>query len=64
LRGHGAQPACLSALAAGAGPVDLTKAVAYAAALRLARFGTANEISDWNKAHRTFNLLQRAALGA
>jgi len=28
--------------------------VAYTAALRLARFGTANEISDWNKAHRTF----------
>ena len=43
-----------AAIAAGAGPVDLAKALAYATALRLVHFGTANEISDWNKAHHTF----------
>jgi hypothetical protein len=31
----------------GASPADLGRALAYAAALRVARFGTANEHSDW-----------------
>jgi hypothetical protein len=38
----------------GASPADLSRALAYAAALRLARFGTANEHSDWETAHHVF----------
>ena len=38
----------------GASPVDLGRALAYAAALRAARFGTANEHSDWETAHHVF----------
>ena len=43
-----------AALDAGAAPVDLGQALAYAAALRVARFGTSNEHSDWETAHHTF----------
>jgi nitrite reductase/ring-hydroxylating ferredoxin subunit len=39
---------------AGASPADLGKSLAYAAALRVARFGTANEHSDWETAHHVF----------
>jgi hypothetical protein len=35
----------------GAAPADLGQALAYAAALRAAWFGTANEHSDWETAH-------------
>jgi nitrite reductase/ring-hydroxylating ferredoxin subunit len=38
----------------GAPPADLGRALAYAAALRVARFGTANEHSDWETAHHVF----------
>ena len=38
----------------GASPVDLSRALAYTAALRVARFGTANEHSDWETAHHVF----------
>src|SRR5438477_1893949 len=38
----------------GASPGDLGRALAYAAALRVARFGTANEHSDWETAHHVF----------
>src|SRR4029077_6835636 len=38
----------------GASPADVGRALAYAAALRLARFGTANEHSDWETAHHVF----------
>ncbi len=38
----------------GATAADLGRALAYAAALRVARFGTANEFSDWNSAHHSF----------
>src|SRR6185295_810461 len=38
----------------GATPADLGRALAYAAALRVARFGTANEHSDWETAHHVF----------
>ena len=38
------------AIAGGATAADLGKALAYAAALRIARFGTANEFSDWDDA--------------
>lgn len=47
----------------GARPEQLTKALAYAAALRIARFGTANEFGDWITALHTFtycNALHRA----
>jgi nitrite reductase/ring-hydroxylating ferredoxin subunit len=46
--------ALLAALAEGATPADLGRALAYAAALRIARFGTANEFSDWDVALHVF----------
>jgi nitrite reductase/ring-hydroxylating ferredoxin subunit len=42
------------ALAVGATGGDLGRAVAYAAALRIARFGTANELGDWETALHSF----------
>jgi nitrite reductase/ring-hydroxylating ferredoxin subunit len=41
-------------IGAGASPVDLGRALGYAAALRVARFGTANEHADWETAHHAF----------
>jgi nitrite reductase/ring-hydroxylating ferredoxin subunit len=43
-----------AALREGARSADLGRALAYAAALRVARFGTANEHSDWDTAHHAF----------
>ncbi len=43
-----------SAIRAGAAPADLGRSLAYAAALRVARFGNANEHSDWETAHHVF----------
>jgi nitrite reductase/ring-hydroxylating ferredoxin subunit len=43
-----------AAAQAGASPIDLGRALAYAAALRVARFGTANEHADWETAHHVF----------
>jgi nitrite reductase/ring-hydroxylating ferredoxin subunit len=43
-----------AAIHAGVAPVDLGRSLAYAAALRVARFGTANEHSDWETAHHVF----------
>jgi len=43
--------ALLAAAEAGASSADLGRALACAAALRVARFGTANEHSDWETAH-------------
>jgi hypothetical protein len=42
------------AVAEGAAPTDLSRALAYAAVLRVAQFGTANEFSDWDTAHHVF----------
>ncbi|WP_290649844.1 Rieske (2Fe-2S) protein [Aquisalimonas sp.] len=42
------------AIGDGAASADLGKALACAAAVRLARFGTANEHGDWETAHHTF----------
>jgi nitrite reductase/ring-hydroxylating ferredoxin subunit len=42
-------------LAAGASPTDLSGAVAYAAALRVARFHTSNEFGDWITVLHTFS---------
>jgi nitrite reductase/ring-hydroxylating ferredoxin subunit len=43
-----------AAMRAGAVASDLGRSLAYAAALRLARFGTANEHADWETAHHVF----------
>ncbi|MDH3241552.1 MAG: Rieske (2Fe-2S) protein, partial [Alphaproteobacteria bacterium] len=43
-----------AAIGDGAGPADLGRALVYAAALRLARFGDVNEQSDWETAHHAF----------
>jgi nitrite reductase/ring-hydroxylating ferredoxin subunit len=43
-----------AAIRAGATPVALGRSLAYAAALRVARFGNANEHADWETAHHVF----------
>jgi nitrite reductase/ring-hydroxylating ferredoxin subunit len=43
-----------TAIAAGAAAHDLGRSLAYAAALRVARFGAANEHADWETAHHVF----------
>jgi nitrite reductase/ring-hydroxylating ferredoxin subunit len=43
-----------AAIRAGASPSDLSRSLAYGAALRVARFGSANEHSDWETAHHVF----------
>jgi hypothetical protein len=47
--------ALLAALAAGCPEVELAAVVSYAAALRIARFHTSNEFSDWDTALHTFS---------
>ncbi len=52
------------AIRQGATAEELAREVAHAAALRVARFGTANEFSDWNTVHHTFtyaNAVHQAA---
>jgi hypothetical protein len=46
--------ALAEAMRAGATAADLGRALAYAAALRVAWFGTANEHADWEAAHHAF----------
>ena len=60
-----------AAVRAGASPVDLSRSLAYAAARRVAQFGTANEHSDWETAHHVFTysnavhqILKRIAAGS
>jgi nitrite reductase/ring-hydroxylating ferredoxin subunit len=48
---HAILAALKAAILAGASPADLGRALAYAAALRVARFGSANEHADWETAH-------------
>jgi hypothetical protein len=43
-----------AAVRAGASAADLGRSLAYAAALRVARFGTSNEHGDWETAHHVF----------
>jgi hypothetical protein len=43
-----------AAIGCGAAPTDLGRSLAYGAALRVARFGNANEHSDWETAHHVF----------
>lgn len=45
----------LAELAGGASAAALGRAVAYAAALRLARFPTSNEFGDWDTVHNTWS---------
>lgn len=55
--------ALLAALREGAAPEAVAATVTYAAALRLARFPTTNEFTDWNTALHTFsfaNAVQQA----
>lgn len=47
--------ALIAALHDGATPADVARAVAYAAALRIAHFSTSNDHSDWESAHHTFS---------
>lgn len=55
--------AMISALAAGASQVELASAVSYAAALRIARFHTSNEFSDWDTALHTFTFANAVEQG-
>jgi nitrite reductase/ring-hydroxylating ferredoxin subunit len=43
-----------AAIRAGAAPADLSRSLAYGAALRVGLFGTANEHADWETAHHVF----------
>ncbi|MBX2997877.1 MAG: Rieske (2Fe-2S) protein [Caldilineaceae bacterium] len=55
--------ALLAALGDGASPVDLAGVVAYAAALRIARFHTSNEFGDWDTALHTFTFANAVHAG-
>ena len=55
--------ALLRALDAGAGWVELAAVVTYAAALRIARFHTANEFGDWDTALHTFTFANAVEQG-
>jgi nitrite reductase/ring-hydroxylating ferredoxin subunit len=55
--------ALLSALRQGATPAMLAQAVAYAAALRIARFHTSNEFGDWDTALHTFTFANAVQAG-
>jgi nitrite reductase/ring-hydroxylating ferredoxin subunit len=43
-----------AAIRGGAAPADLSRSLAYGAALRVAHFGNANEQADWETAHHVF----------
>ena len=47
--------ALVGALRDGAAPADVARAVAFAAALRIAHFATSNDHSDWESAHHAFS---------
>jgi nitrite reductase/ring-hydroxylating ferredoxin subunit len=49
-----------AALRDGATLTDVARAVAFAAALRIAHFGTGNDHSDWESAHHTFSYANAA----
>jgi len=49
-----------AALREGATPAGVARAVAFAAALRIAHFGTGNDHSDWESAHHTFSYANAA----
>src|SRR6266699_1102259 len=53
--------ALVGALHDGASPADVARAVAFAAALRIAYFGTSNDHSDWESAHHAFSYANAAS---
>jgi nitrite reductase/ring-hydroxylating ferredoxin subunit len=53
--------ALTSALGEGAAPAEAGQAVAHAAALRIGRFHTSNEFSDWDAVHNTWTSCQALA---
>jgi hypothetical protein len=55
--------AILEALEAGAELVDVAGAVAHAAVLRVARFHTSNEFTDWDRALHTFTFANAVQQG-
>lgn len=55
--------ALLAALRQGASEVELASAVAYAAAVRIARFPTSNEFGDWDTALHTFTFANAVEQG-
>ncbi len=55
--------ALLQALRDGASAVELAGAVAYAAALRIARFHTSNEFGDWDTTLHTFTFANAVHMG-
>ena len=55
--------AMLDALVDGASEIELASAVSYAAALRIARFHTSNEFSDWDTALHTFTFANAVEQG-
>jgi hypothetical protein len=55
--------ALLDALRTGASPQQLGAAVAYAAALRIARFHTSNEFGDWDTALHTYSFAHAISRG-
>ncbi|MFB6194796.1 MAG: Rieske 2Fe-2S domain-containing protein [Haloplanus sp.] len=51
---HTIVDALTTAIARGATTTELARVVAYAAARRIAQFGTGNEFRDWNTVHHTY----------
>ena len=60
---HASIEALLGALREGATPEQLAGAVAYAAALRIARFHTSNEFGDWDTTLHTFSFANAVHAG-
>ncbi|GIV96006.1 MAG: hypothetical protein KatS3mg057_0663 [Herpetosiphonaceae bacterium] len=60
---HDSIEALLQALHDGASEEQLAEAVSYAAALRIARFHTSNEFSDWDTALHTFTFANAVHMG-
>jgi len=61
---HDIVDALVAAVRDGATPAELAQVVTYAAAVRIARFGTANEFGDWDTVHHTYtyaNAVHQAA---
>ena len=52
-----------TAISDGAAFADLGRSLCYAAALRIARFATANEHADWETAHHVFTYATRCIRG-
>ena len=60
---HAIADALLDALREGVGEAQLASAVSYAAALRIVRFPTSNEFSDWDTALHTFTFANAVEQG-